>query len=197
MKAYEYCKNAATTMEQRGKENGYDNAKEERSAKQIAAVFNALTGRDLTEQEAWTFLICLKLVRQHRKHQEDNIVDLVAYAALLGESYMTVHDEIQIDTTAAQFDSLKGWPLATDGTWKPSDMSVLLDGEINAYNSAMRVTEDMAASFGKTVKAANFGVADQEVQPMVVLTGEDGSKILMTPEDFRNMEKTLVTSALK
>lgn len=173
MKAYEYCKNAATTMEQRGKENGYDNAKEERSAKQIAAVFNALTGRDLTEQEAWTFLICLKLVRQHRKHQEDNIVDLVAYAALLGESYMTVHDEIQIDTTAAQFDSLKGWPISTGGTWRPS------------------------ASAGKMVKAANFGIADQDVQPMVVLTGEDGSKILMTPEDFRNMEKTLVRSALK
>ena len=172
MKAFEYCKNAATTMEQRGKENGYDNAKEERSAKQIAAVFNALTSRDLTEQEAWTFLICLKLVRQHRKHQEDNIVDLVAYSALLGESYMTVHDEIQVDTTAAQFDSLKGWPIST-GTWHP------------------------LPSAGKTVKAANFGVADQEVQPMVVLTGEDGSKILMTPEDFRNMEKTLVTSALK
>lgn len=137
MKAYEYCKNAAATMEQRGRENGYDNAKEERSAKQIAAVFNALTGRDLSEQEAWTFLICLKLVRQQRKHQEDNIVDLVAYAALLGESYMTVHDEIQIDTTAAQFESL------------------------------------------------------------VVCVGEDGSKICMTPEDFRNMEKTLVRSALK
>lgn len=165
MKAYEYCKNAATTMEQRGKENGYDNAKEERSAKQIAAVFNALTGRDLTEQEAWTFLICLKLVRQHRKHQEDNIVDLVAYSALLGESYMTVHDEIQIDTTAAQFDSLKGWPIASAS-------------EINAYNCAMRI-------------------ADQDVQPMVVLMGEDGSKICMTQEDFRNMEKTLVTGALK
>ncbi|QMP82832.1 hypothetical protein [Escherichia phage vB_EcoS_011D5] len=163
MKAYEYCKNAATTMEQRGKENGYDNAKEERSAKQVAAVFNALTGRDLTEQEAWTFLICLKLVRQHRKHQEDNIVDLVAYAALLGESYMTVHDEIQIDTTAAQFDSLKG-----------------------GHSSA-----------GKTVNARDFGVVAQDVQPMVLLTGEDGSKICMTQEDFRNMEKKLVRSALK
>lgn len=197
MKAFEYCKNAATTMEQRGKENGYDNAKEERSAKQIAAVFNALTGRDLTEQEAWTFLICLKLVRQHRKHQEDNIVDLVAYAALLGESYMTGHDEIQIDTTAAQFDSLKGWPIKTGGAFKPADLSVRLDGEINAYNSAMRVAEDAVASFGEMVNAANFGAVAQDVQPMVVLTGEDGSKILMTPEDFRNMEKTLVTSALK
>lgn len=173
MKAYEYCKNAATTMEQRGKENGYDNSKEERSARQIAAVFNVLTGRDLTEQEAWVFMICLKLVRQQRKHQEDNIVDLVAYAALLGESYMTVHDEIQIDTTAEQFESLKGWPIASAGTRHPS------------------------SSVGKTVKAVNFGIADQDVQPMVVLTGEDGSKILMTPEDFRNMEKTLVTGALK
>lgn len=171
-------------MEQRGKENGYDNAKEERSAKQIAAVFNALTGRDLTEQEAWTFLICLKLVRQHRKHQEDNIVDLVAYSALLGEYYMTMHDEIQIDTTAEQFESLK-------------DLPVRLDGKINAYNSAMRVADGVVASCGKTVKAANFGVVAQDVQPMVVLTGEDGSKILMTPEDFRNMEKTLVRSALK
>lgn len=133
MKAYEYCKNAATTMEQRGKENGYDNAKEERSAKQIAAVFNALTGRDLTEQEAWTFLICLKLVRQHRKHQEDNIVDLVAYAALLGESHMT----------GGAFELVK---------------------------------------------------ADQ---PIDVLTRDDGAVITMTPEDFRNMEKTLVTNALK
>lgn len=176
MKAYEYCKNAAATMEQRGKENGYDGAKEERSAKQIAAVFNALTGSDLTEQEAWTFMICLKLVRQQRKHQEDNIVDLVAYAALLGESYMTVHDEIQIDTTAEQFESLKGWPIKTGGALNPSDWSVRLNGK---------------------VKASNFGIADQEVQPMVVLAGEDGSIILMTPEDFRNMEKTLVTNALK
>lgn len=112
MKAYEYCKNAATTMEQRGKENGYDNAKEERSAKQI-------------------------------------------------------------DTTAAQFDSLKGWPIASAGTWHPS------------------------LSVGKLVNAANFGVVAQDVQPMVVLTGEDGSKICMTQEDFRNMEKTLVTGALK
>lgn len=170
MKAYEYCKNAATTMEQRGKENGYDGAKEERVAGQVAAVFNALTGRDLTEQEAWTFLICLKLVRQHRKHKEDNIVDLVAYAALLGESY---NDEIQFDTTAEQFESLKGWPLDIAGTWHPS------------------------SSAGKMVKADNFGAVAQDVQPMVVLTGEDGSKILMTQEDFRNMEKTLVRGALK
>lgn len=156
MKAFEYCKNAATTMEQRGGENGYD-SKEERSAKQIAAVFNALTGRDLTEQEAWVFMICLKQVRQTRKHQEDNIVDLVAYSALLGESYTTVHDEIQIDVTAAQLESLKK--------------------QVDAW------------SLPKGVLA--------KAQPLVTLYGEDGSKIQMTEEDFRNMEKTLVTRALK
>lgn len=177
MKAFEYCKNAATTMEQRGKENGYGNAKEERIAKQIAAVFNALTGRDLTEQEAWTFLICLKLVRQHRKHREDNIVDLVAYAALLGESYATVHDEVQIDTTAAQFDSLKG-------------VAVKLDGKIaaTAFQDAVK----------KTVEAWKLpeGVL-VKTKPLVTLHGEDGSKIRMTLDDFRKMEKTLVTNALK
>lgn len=167
MKAFEYCKNAATTMEQRGKENGYDGANEERSANQIAAVFNALTGRDLTEQEAWVFMICLKLVRQTRKHQEDNIVDLVAYAALLGESYTTVHDEIQIDTTAAQFESLKG-------------VAVKLDGKIaaTAFQDAVK----------KTVEAWKLpeGVL---AKPLVTLHGEDGSKIQMTVEDFRKMEK--------
>lgn len=174
MKAFEYCKNAATTMEQRGKENGYD-SKEERSAKQIAAVFNALTGRDLTEHEAWVFMICLKLVRQTRKHQEDNIVDLVAYAALLGESYTTVHDEIQIDTTAAQFDSLK-------------KINASADQAVTAFRDAVK----------KTVEAWKLpeGVL-VKTQPLVTLYGEDGSKIQMTVEDFRKMEKTLVTNALK
>lgn len=197
MKAYEYCKNAATTMEQRGKENGYDNAKEERSAKQIAAVFNALTGRDLTEQEAWTFLICLKLVRQHRKHQEDNIVDLVAYAALLGESHMTVHDEIQVDTTTAQYDSLKG-------------VVSKLDDEIEEYRSKVAEAEDVVKNFATTPSAQTAadvvrGFTTTEyrepvkktAKPLVTLHGEDGTKIQMTVEDFRNMEKTLVRSALE
>lgn len=84
MKANEFCFTAAKIMEQRGQQNGYDKG-EERSAAKIARVFNALTGRDLTEAEAWTFMICLKLVRQNNKHQDDNIVDLAAYAGLLGE----------------------------------------------------------------------------------------------------------------
>lgn len=73
------------TLKERGNQNGYDKDKE-RSAAKIAKVFNALTGRDLTEQEAWTFMICLKLVRNQNKPRRDNIVDLIGYTALLGES---------------------------------------------------------------------------------------------------------------
>lgn len=73
------------TLKERGTQNGYD-ADKERSAAKIAKVFNSLTGRDLTEQEAWTFMICLKLVRNQNKPRRDNIVDLIGYAALLGES---------------------------------------------------------------------------------------------------------------
>lgn len=73
------------TLKERGNQNGYDTGKE-RSAAKIAKVFNALTGRDLTEQEAWTFMICLKLVRNQHKPRRDNIVDLIGYTALLGES---------------------------------------------------------------------------------------------------------------
>lgn len=86
MKAHELAQQAADILKQRGIENGYD-AGEERSAAKIATVFNAITGHNLTEQDAWMFLICLKLVRQGRKHQTDNLLDLSNYALLLAESH--------------------------------------------------------------------------------------------------------------
>lgn len=84
MKAQDFAKQAADILNARGTQNGYD-AGEERSAATIAKVFNLVTGRDLTEAEAWTFLICLKLVREGRKHQDDNCLDLANYAYLLAE----------------------------------------------------------------------------------------------------------------
>jgi len=84
-KPAEFLQEAITTQQQRGKQAGYDNG-EERSAAQIAEVFNALTGHQLTEQDAWLFLICLKLVRSCKKYQHDSIVDLCGYASLYGEA---------------------------------------------------------------------------------------------------------------
>lgn len=89
MKAHDLAKQAADILNERGQQNGYDNG-EERSAAKIAKVFNTITGRDLTEQEAWLFMICLKLVREGNKHQTDNCVDMANYAFLRAESFGVV-----------------------------------------------------------------------------------------------------------
>lgn len=81
---FNFISEAADVVKQRGTDNGYD-AGQERSAAKIAEVFNALTGHQLTEADAWTFLMVLKLVRNRRKFKPDNIVDLIGYAGLLGE----------------------------------------------------------------------------------------------------------------
>lgn len=92
MKAQDFAKQAAEILGQRGTDNGYD-AGEERSAATIAKVFNLVAGRDLTEQEAWLFLICLKLVREGRKHQPDNCVDMANYSLLRAESFSSPDDK--------------------------------------------------------------------------------------------------------
>lgn len=59
----------------------------ERTAKKIAEVFNAITGHNLTEEDSWTFLIVLKMVRARAgKYNRDDFVDLAAYSSLMGES---------------------------------------------------------------------------------------------------------------
>lgn len=58
----------------------------ERSMLRTVAAFNALTGRDLTEAEGWTFMIQLKLARASQgAFHADDYIDAAAYAALLGE----------------------------------------------------------------------------------------------------------------
>ncbi len=89
MKAYEFLQRSCETMTERGNQNGYDN-QEERSAAAIAALFNAKTGHNLSEADAWSFLICLKEVRLRRQllngsDPTDTLIDLVSYQALLAE----------------------------------------------------------------------------------------------------------------
>ena len=80
----DFLKDAITTVDQRGTDNGYD-VGQERSAARIAKVFNALTDHNLSEADVWTLLIVLKQVRNQRKFKHDNIVDMAGYAGLLGE----------------------------------------------------------------------------------------------------------------
>lgn len=68
-----------------------DTPQGERTAGKIAKVFNAITGHDLTEEDAWLFLLVLKIVRSRSgKYSRDDYVDMSAYSALLGEHASTI-----------------------------------------------------------------------------------------------------------
>ncbi len=86
MNALDILNTAAAHMQARAAT--YDKPEGERSMGKAVQAFNAITGRDLTEQEGWTLLAILKFVRFYQNpsvpHQ-DSLEDLVAYAALLGE----------------------------------------------------------------------------------------------------------------
>lgn len=87
---------ALHTLNQRGRDNGYDKkpgtAQEERSAAQIARVFNELTGHRLSTTDAWTFLQVLKLVRMENQIKTgsgdllDSCIDMVSYGLLKAET---------------------------------------------------------------------------------------------------------------
>lgn len=89
MKANEILEAVATTITQRGAQNGYDK-KEERSAAEVARLFNAKHGHKLGEADVWEILRCLKEARLHRQRENgsdptDTLVDLIGYTVLLAE----------------------------------------------------------------------------------------------------------------
>lgn len=87
---------ALATLKQRGEQNSYDKkpgtAQEERSAAQIARVFNELTGHNLSTTDAWTFLQVLKLVRMENQIKTgsgdllDSCNDMISYSLLKAET---------------------------------------------------------------------------------------------------------------
>lgn len=98
---------ALATLSQRGADNGYDKktgtAQEERSAAQIARVFNELTGHWLTTTDAWTFLQVLKLVRIENQIKTgsgdllDSCNDMIIYSMLKAETALTEYRPVQVD----------------------------------------------------------------------------------------------------
>ncbi len=67
----------------------YDKPEGERSMSRTVAMFNAATGRDLTEVEGWFLLQCLKDVRFFQNPttpHRDSLEDCIAYAALKAEA---------------------------------------------------------------------------------------------------------------
>ena len=96
------------TLNQRGVENSYDKqpgtAQEERSAAQIARVFNELTGHRLSTTDAWTFLQVLKLVRMENQIKTgsgdllDSCNDMISYGLLKAETALQEHRPGQVAT---------------------------------------------------------------------------------------------------
>ncbi|WP_233027324.1 DUF6378 domain-containing protein [Escherichia coli] len=90
---------AAETIEQRGKQNGYDR-KEEKSAPKIATIYNAKKGANLTTLDVWDLLICLKEARLeailvNESDPTDTLVDLISYSALKAEQILNDREEEQ------------------------------------------------------------------------------------------------------
>ncbi|HHL4985328.1 TPA: DUF6378 domain-containing protein [Escherichia coli] len=88
---------AAETIEQRGKQNGYDR-KEEKSAPKIATIYNAKKGANLTPLDVWDLLICLKEARleailANGSDPTDTLVDLISYSALKAEQILNDQEE--------------------------------------------------------------------------------------------------------
>ena len=90
---------AAETIEQRGKQNGYDR-KQEKSAPKIATIYNAKKGANLTPLDVWDLLICIKEARleailANGSDPTDTLVDLISYSALKAEQILAEREEEQ------------------------------------------------------------------------------------------------------
>lgn len=85
-KAVQILNEAVAIMAERGKSYDKSGGEAERSMPKIVAMFNALTGHELTPEQGWKFMCCLKLARSEQgEYQEDNYLDGAAYMALAGE----------------------------------------------------------------------------------------------------------------
>lgn len=75
---------AADVLKERGQSR--DKGDSERSMAVIVKIFNAATGLNLTEEQGWKFMLCLKMGRMvGGKFHFDDYIDLVGYSALLAE----------------------------------------------------------------------------------------------------------------
>ena len=85
-KAVQILNEAVAIMAERGKSYDKSGGEAERSMPKIVAMFNALTGHELTPEQGWKFMCCLKLAGSEQgEYREDNYLDGAAYMALAGE----------------------------------------------------------------------------------------------------------------
>lgn len=81
--AQELLRMAAGNIDSRAVERDIDS---ERSMARTVAIFNAYSGKELTELEGWMFMLCLKMARSKAgKLNLDDYVDMCGYGSLAGE----------------------------------------------------------------------------------------------------------------
>jgi Domain of unknown function (DUF6378) len=77
---------SADTLTERGKQYDSSGATKERSMAAVVKSFNTIYGTNLTEQQGWNFMVLLKMKRGADKAHQDSALDMIAYAALAGET---------------------------------------------------------------------------------------------------------------
>lgn len=77
---------SADTLTERGKQYDSSGANKERSMGAVVKSFNTIYGTNLTEQQGWNFMVLLKMKRGADKPHKDSALDMIAYAALAGET---------------------------------------------------------------------------------------------------------------
>jgi hypothetical protein len=103
MNANELLNKAEALMTERGKQ--YDQPEGERSMARAVSAFNAITGKALPESDGWLLLALLKMVRDNQRAEphSDSIEDLVAYAALYGESRLNQPKGVRVTLPKRDF----------------------------------------------------------------------------------------------
>lgn len=77
---------SADTLTERGKQYDSSGANKEHSMAAVVKSFNTIYGTNLTEQQGWNFMVLLKMKRGAEKPHKDSALDMIAYAALAGET---------------------------------------------------------------------------------------------------------------
>ena len=84
---------AAKTLGERGADYDPTKAAGERSMPAVVPIFKELSGKELTEQEGWLFMVAMKLARIKTSPAKlDSHVDLIAYVSLYSESVLASHE---------------------------------------------------------------------------------------------------------
>lgn len=85
--AQSFLNKGLESLEQKAKLRDVNPAKGERSIARAAAIYTAWTGKPMSEEDGWRFMVALKQAREIQgDFHEDDYVDLASYAALLGEA---------------------------------------------------------------------------------------------------------------